>query len=82
MTNILKDIREMLGRDDVFAYVGGLHLYNLTDAELGILREEIQATSVRHILTGHCTSDHAFEFLKAELGERISQFYSGFSYCF
>ena len=34
MTNILTDIREMLGRSDVCAYVGGLHLYKMTDGEL------------------------------------------------
>ena len=82
MTNILADIREMLGRDDVYAYVGGLHLYKLTDGELGALCGELRRTRIRHILTGHCTGDHAFGFLKAELGGRIDQFSSGFRYSF
>ena len=82
MTNILADIREMLGRDDVYAYVGGLHLYKLTDGELGALCGELRRTRIRHILTGHCTGDHAFGFLKAELGGRIAQFSSGFRYSF
>ncbi len=82
MSNILKDIRILLGRSDVRAYVGGLHLYKMTDAELDTLSAEIDGTSVERIFTGHCTGDHAFGFLKERLGERIGQFSSGFHYCF
>ena len=82
MTNILADIREMLGRCDVCAYVGGLHLYNMTDEELDALSGKIKRTGIEHIFTGHCTGDHAFAFLKARLGGRIEQFSSGFIYTF
>ncbi|MBO7711360.1 MAG: MBL fold metallo-hydrolase [Lachnospiraceae bacterium] len=82
MKNILADIREMLGRSDVCAYVGGLHLYKMTDEELQVLCDEIKQTQIGHIFTGHCTGDHAFDFLKAELGGRIEQFSSGFTYEF
>ena len=82
MTNILADIQENLGQCDIFAYVGGLHLFKMTDEELDILCDEIKRTTVRHIFTGHCTGDHAFSILKSELGERIEQFSSGFSYSF
>ena len=82
MTNILEDIREKLGRSDVYGYVGGLHLYKMTDEELDALCEELRRMPVRHIFTGHCTGDHAFDFLKKRLGERIEQFSSGFTYRF
>ncbi len=82
MTNILTDIREMLGRSDVYAYVGGLHLYKMTDEELAELSGEILRNSVSHIFTGHCTGNHAFGFLKERLDGRIEQFSSGFKYCF
>ena len=82
MTNILKDVSTFLGRSDVWAYVGGLHLYKMTDQELDELSAEIKSTSIAHIFTGHCTGDHAFSFLKERLGERIEQFSSGFRYCF
>ena len=82
MTNILADIQEMLSRSDVCAYVGGLHLYKMTDEELDALSGEIDRTGIEHIFTGHCTGDHAFAFLKARLGERIEQFSSGFRYRF
>ncbi len=82
MGNILADIQELLGRHDIIAYVGGLHLYKMTDAEIIKLCEEIQHTFIQHILTGHCTGEHAFNILKAHLGDRVEQFSSGFSYCF
>ena len=82
MTNILEDIREKLGRSDVCGYVGGLHLYKMTDEELTVLCEEIRRIPIKHIFTGHCTGDHAFDFLKERLGKRIEQFSAGFKYSF
>ena len=82
MTNILEDISEFMDRCDVCAYVGGLHLYKMTDEELEELSVNIRTTSVQHIFTGHCTGDHAFNFLKKSLGDRMEQFSSGFRYCF
>lgn len=78
MTNILEDIRLALGRDDIFAYIGGLHLYKLTDPELDDLCDEIEQSAVTKIFTGHCTGDHAYQYLKGRLGDRIVQFSSGF----
>ena len=80
MSNILEDVKEALGRKDIYAYVGGLHLYKLTDAELDGLCEEIERNRVEQILTGHCTGDHAFAFLHERLGDRIRQFCSGFTW--
>ena len=78
----IADIHDMLGQSDVCAYVGGLHLYKMTDGELDALCEEIRHTPIQHIFTGHCTGDHAFQFLKEKLGDRIEQFSSGYRYCF
>ena len=82
LKNILGDISAMLGRCDVYAYVGGLHLYKLADDELAELCEEIKQSSIEHVFTGHCTGDHAFSVLKSQLGELVEQFYTGFSYRF
>ena len=78
MTNILEDIRLALGRDDIFAYIGGLHLYKLTDPELDDLCDKVEQSAVARIFTGHCTGDHAYQYLKDRLGDRIVQFSSGF----
>ena len=59
MTNILTDIREMLGRSDVCAYIGGLHLYKMTDEEKKQLSNF--ETSLRHLIYLHdkLRRDHA-----------------------
>ena len=49
MTNILEDIRLALGRKDIYAFVGGLHLYKLTDPELNDLCDEIEQSAVDRI---------------------------------
>lgn len=82
MPNILADIQQMLGRSDVCAYAGGLHLFKMTDEELDQICMEIRNTSIEHIFTGHCTGEHAFDFLQERLGRRIDQFSSGYQYCF
>ena len=80
--NILEDVKELLGREDVTAYAGGLHLYNLSDDELSELSAEIAASGITKLLTGHCTGEHAFDYLRGVLGDRIVQFRSGFEYTF
>ena len=82
MTNILQDVEEMLGRNDVCAYVGGLHLNHFADDELLSLSDEIRRSGVAPVFTGHCTGDHAYQILKKELGDGIVQFSSGFRHTF
>lgn len=79
MPNILEDVRQLLGRDDVYAYVGGLHLFKLDDDEVREICAQIKESRVREIYTGHCTGDGAFAILKEGLGERVCQIFSGFS---
>ena len=69
----------MLGDREVFAYVGGLHLYKLTDEELSVLAGELARSGISQILTGHCTGGHAFEYLQRRLGKQIRQISAGFT---
>ena len=80
--NCLADLREMLGERKIYAYVGGLHLYKLTDEELSALAGELASSGVSQILTGHCTGEHACAFLRQRLGDQIRQFSAGFSCAF
>ena len=80
--NILEDVREMLGDREVCAYVGGLHLYKLTDEELSVLADDLACSGISHILTGHCTGEHAYAFLRQRLGEKIGQLSAGYSWVF
>ena len=77
--NSLADVREMLSDRRVYAYVGGLHLYKLTDAELSALADGLAVSGITQILTGHCTGEHAYSFLRQRLGEQIRQISAGFS---
>ena len=54
----------------------------MTDEELDLLCGEIQPTAIEHIFTGHCTGDHAFNYLRGKLGPEICQFSLGFRYAF
>ena len=78
MDNILAEVRDMLGEKRIYAYVGGLHLYKMTDEELSVLCDEIRASGIEQILTGHCTGEHAFAFLRQRLDGQIRLFSSGF----
>ena len=78
MANILADVREALGRGDVYAYAGGLHLFMYSDDELEKLYQEIASCGINRIYTGHCTGDHGFAFLHERMGDGIMQFESGF----
>ena len=80
--NILREVEEVTGRKNVLAYVGGLHLYKLTDEELYELCRQLKPCAIGKIITGHCTGDHAFEVLRSELGDRMCQFRAGYLYKF
>ncbi len=79
LPNILEDVKEALGRQDVCAYVGGLHLFKLTDAETERLCDKIEKIGLKRIFTGHCTGERAYQLLSSRLGNGIVQFWSGFS---
>ena len=75
---IVEEVREAMGEERIFAYIGGLHLFDLPDEEILQTAQELASADIAHIYTGHCTGDHAFAILKEQLGERIEQFYAGF----
>lgn len=42
--------------------------------------KRIRRTGVPHVITGHCMGDKAFAVLKKELGDRVEQLYSGYTF--
>ena len=82
MKNIVEEVKEATGRQKVFAYVGGLHLYLFRDDEILDLAEYIKGAGIEQILTGHCSGEHAFELLSEQLEGGLTQFYSGLSRTF
>ncbi len=78
---IIEEVRLTLGAD-VHALVGGLHLFRSSDEEVISMAERLERTGVQRIVTGHCTGERGFELLKAVLGEKVEQMYSGMKMSF
>ena len=76
--NVLQEVMSTFPGEPVAAYLGGLHQYRSTEQEVQSLAALLMEQKVGHIYTGHCTGDEAFRILKKELGDKISQFSSGF----
>ncbi|MDO5324756.1 MAG: MBL fold metallo-hydrolase [Clostridia bacterium] len=75
--NIIREVRDALPDKPIRAYVGGLHLFHLSEDEVCALAERIRQTDVERIVTGHCTGTRAYELLRRELGEGVVQMHSG-----
>lgn len=76
--NIIHEISEIFPERDIFAMIGGFHLFNKTEAEIRNLAKKIKETKISQIYTGHCTGKRGFRILREELGEKIQQFKSGY----
>ena len=63
--------------ETIYACVGGLHLYRAPRAEVEALARRVRETGIERVVTGHCTGE-AVELLRAELGERLELFRSGY----
>jgi 7,8-dihydropterin-6-yl-methyl-4-(beta-D-ribofuranosyl)aminobenzene 5'-phosphate synthase len=68
IVNITEYARHIIGPDTVLAIVGGLHLFNATDATLAWTGEKLRGYGVRNLLAGHCTGIEATYRLRAALG--------------
>ena len=78
---VVEEAKEALG-GEVYALVGGLHLFRNNDDEVLEMAQRLKATGVKRIVTGHCTGDRGFELLRTELGDMVTQMYSGMSVVF
>ena len=76
--NIIREVHETWPEKQIYALIGGLHLFCSTDEEVRALAGRIRETGIRHVYTGHCTGDAAMEILREELGDVVQEFYTGF----
>ena len=74
---IVEEVRAALPGREVYAYVGGFHLYQKTPEEVAAFAERLKDAGVERICTGHCTGEEAFAVLKERLGDRLTQFRVG-----
>lgn len=75
---IIKETVRAFPGERLHAFVGGLHLFQTPGENVKKLAEEIKATGIDRIVTGHCTGEEAENILAEELGERFELFTSGY----
>lgn len=74
---VIEEAREALGRD-VYALVGGLHLFRSDDNYVLEMAKKLRNTGVKRIITGHCTGERGMELLKNELSDAVERMSSGY----
>ena len=75
--NIIREIEAAFPKKQLYAMLGGFHLYKSSREEVRALAERIKKTGIQKIYTGHCTGERAFDILKEELGDCAEQIYTG-----
>lgn len=66
--NIVRHARTITGGAPLLTVMGGLHLFDASDARLDWTGAELKATGVRYLLMGHCTGIEATQRLRRATG--------------
>ena len=82
VVNIIREVRETFPGRHVYGYIGGFHLFNKSDAEIRAVAQNIRATGLEFVCTGHCTGQRAYDILKQTLGDRLHQLHVGLEMTF
>lgn len=75
--NIIREVRETFPGENVYALIGGLHLFNKAEDEIREVSRQILDTGIALVSTGHCTGQRAYNIMKEELGDRLCQLHVG-----
>ena len=75
--NVITAVAQAFPSEPLLALIGGFHLYQTPDEEVLALAEQIRATGIRTVVTGHCTGDRALELLSSALGPALVPLYAG-----
>ena len=71
IVNTIRRAQELTGCDDVYAIVGGIHLFGASERRVRLTLEEIKRLDVQRIGVSHCTGPSASAFLAQALGGRF-----------
>lgn len=74
---IVKEVLDAFPNENIIAYVGGLHLFRLTEKEVLSVSDRLADCGIKRIYTGHCTGQKAFDILYEKFGDNIVQFHCG-----
>ena len=75
--NIINEIKSTFPDEKIYAIVGGFHLFLSSEKDIRALAAGIRSTGIEKVYTGHCTGQRAFDILKNELGDSVTQLYTG-----
>jgi len=76
---ITDEVLKAFPGEHIAAYIGGLHLFRMSEQEVNAIADKLAACKIEHIYTGHCTGQKAFDILQTRFGDRIAQFKCGMS---
>ena len=75
--NIIREVEDTLPGKDIYALIGGFHLYNKTEDEVRSVGRALKEHGLRYVCTGHCTGDEAYAILEEVLGDILHPMYCG-----
>lgn len=76
--NIINEIKATFPDRNIYAIVGGFHLFRTPANEVREFAKRVKETGIRHVITGHCTGRQSYEILKEELPDETEMIYSGY----
>ena len=75
--NIIKEIEATFPGKQIYAILGGFHLFRTPDDRVKAFAERLRELNVQKIYTGHCTGGRAYEILHDVLGDKVAQMHTG-----
>ena len=75
--NIVKEIETTFPGKQIYAILGGFHLFRTPDDRVRAFAERLRDLNVQKIYTGHCTGQRAYEILHDVLGNKVEQMHTG-----
>ena len=75
--NIIKEIEATFPDKQIYAILGGFHLFRTPDDCVKAFAERLRDLNVQKIYTGHCTGQRAYEILHGVLGDKVAQMHTG-----
>ena len=71
--NIINEVKQTYPDQEIYALIGGFHIFRRTEEEVRQLAQNIKKTGIKEIYTGHCTGNASYKVLKEELGDMVHQ---------
>lgn len=80
--NVINEVTKTFPDKHVHGLIGGFHLFNKSEAEVRHVASEIKKTGIDFVCTGHCTKIRAYNIMKEELGDILTQLHVGLEMVF